>query len=353
MRRLIPLAAAVALAAAPTAHAASRTIAIGAAFTPSVVVVTPGTTLIWTNGDGQAHTLTGDISSPAIKAGETYSRALVRSGQYHYTDAGNAAVKGTIVVMAKRKASRGKAVGAATRMFTGTLTVRVSEHYRFYDSDWRSTAGACNGEVGTGSRSVQMRVALPKVKYFRGRGAESLSERGARATLVRYAEQVTGNTSTSASKEVTCQDGTSTDTTADQPIDCFRDHAGRTARGTFAWSPAGTASRFEFAAPKGPSFGRCGTSYAGILDVLGVGPFALPLNLVDRRFSYSGVATSPASLREVRGIRAGLPVRIRRRIVLDFTTGCCDGYAPHGQAYSRIGSVHDVIASFDLSLRPK
>lgn len=354
MRRLILPAAIALIAAAPTtANAASRTITIGSAFGPSIVVVHSGTTVVWHNTDSRVHTLTGDIRSGAIAAGDTYQRALVKLGAYRYYDANNGLAKGTVIVTARRSTHPGRAVGAASRAMKGSLVVRVNESYRFYDNDWRSTSGACNGEVGNGSRSVQMRIALPNVRYFRSAKAESLSQRGARVTLVRDGEQVSAQNATSASADVTCQDGTSMDTTADQSVNCFRDYAGRKARGTFVWSPTSTSNRFEFAAPSAPRLASCGTSYSGILQVLGLPQFGLPLNLVDSRFSYNGIATSPASAREIRAIRAGHTLKVVRRINLSFTTACCDGYAPGSEAYSRVGSVHDVKASLTLTLRPK
>jgi plastocyanin len=352
MRRQVPLAVALALLAAPTAHAATRTITIGSAFTPSVVVVPPGTTLIWRNSDGQAHSFSGDVNSATIAPGaSTAPRVLNREGQYHYALTGNGAVKGTVVVARTTPRPR-HALGAASRTYRGSLTLTVNEKYSFYDNQWRSTSGACNAEVGDGSRTVQMRVSLPKVKYFRGHGAESLAERGASARFIRYAEQVAGKTSTSASPEVKCQDGTTTDQAADQSVNCFRDHAGRTARGTFAWTPSGTGGRFEFVSHRS-SIARCGTGFSGILESIGVPSRSLPLNLIDRGFSYSSISTTPSTALEVRGIRAGHPIRVVRQFNLQFTTGCCDGYQPQGEADTRIGTLHTVTARMVLSLRPR
>src|SRR4051812_41613614 len=99
MRRLVPLAAALALAATAPAHAATRTIVIGSAFTPSVLIVSPGTTLVWRNADGQAHSFSGDVKSAMLAPGaSTTPRVLTREGQYHYALDGNGAVKATIVV---------------------------------------------------------------------------------------------------------------------------------------------------------------------------------------------------------------------------------------------------------------
>ena len=325
--------------------------AIGAAFNPSVIVVTPGTTVNWHNGDGSSHRLTGGVPSRTIAPTENFARAFVKPGTYRYADAANPAIKGTVIVARRAKGTR-RATGAASRFYSGTMTLRIAEHYRFYDSQWRSTQGACNAEVGNGSRLLTMRVALPKVRYFRSNRVESLGQRRVKATFVRYAELVSGNTTNSGSPEVTCQDGTTTDQTANVSVNCFKDYAGRTARGTFAWSPSSTGNRFEFASSS-PSLSRCGTSYAGILEVLSVPRLGLPLNLVDRRFAYNGISTSQATAAELRALRAGRPVHVVRRVALDFTTGCCDGYAPQGEADTRVGTVHEVTGSLTINLRPR
>src|SRR4051812_5452118 len=99
MRRIVPLAAAITLLAAAPAYAATRTITIDSAFSPSVLVVSPGTTLIWHNTGSQEHSFSGDVNSSTIAPGaSTAPRVLTREGQYHYALAGNGAVKGTIVV---------------------------------------------------------------------------------------------------------------------------------------------------------------------------------------------------------------------------------------------------------------
>jgi hypothetical protein len=350
MRRLAPLAALLALAAPLPAHAATRTIGIGSAFSPSVVVVPPGTTLIWRNDDSRPHQLGGELNSSVLQPGQrTAPRVLGRIHSYHYRLADNAAVRGTVIVQrAQRRPAR--AGGDKTGAFRGSLVLRVNESYQFFDNDWRTTSGACNAEVGNGTRTVTMRANLNKVKYFRGRGHESLSQRNAPVTFVTYAERVNGNTSTSASPMVTCQDGTTRDQAADQSVDCFRDHAGLKARGLFAWA-GDTNARFQLAVRRA-SIARCGTNYSGILQVLGVPNFGLPVNLGNRGFTYNSIASSPATAAEARAIRAGRRVHIARRISLSFTTGCCDGYQPQGEADTRVGTIHTVTARLDINLRP-
>src|SRR3954469_13994711 len=131
MRRIVPLAAAILLVAAAPAYAATRTITIGSAFTPSVLVVSPGTTLVWHNADGQAHSFSGDVNSNTIPPGaSTAPRVINRQGQYHYALAGNGAVKGTIIVT--RAAPRPHvAPGPPNPPLPGHLPVTLKEKFPF------------------------------------------------------------------------------------------------------------------------------------------------------------------------------------------------------------------------------
>src|SRR3954447_24491874 len=114
MKRLVLAAAVASLAIAPPAHAATRTITIGAAFTPSIVVVPPGSTLIWRNADSKAHTISGDVNSAALQPGaSTAPRVLRGLGEYHYSLADNGSVKGMVLVARSSARKPAKAVGHA------------------------------------------------------------------------------------------------------------------------------------------------------------------------------------------------------------------------------------------------
>src|SRR3954449_1262392 len=196
MKRLVLSFAVASLAAAAPAHAATRTISIGAAFTPSAAVVPSGTTVVWRNDDSKPHAISGDLDSAQLQPGaSTAPRVLRRLGEYHYALADNSAVKGTIVVSQPASRRPAKAVGSASRTLRGSLVLRVNEKYTFFDAQWRTTTGACNAEVGNGSRTVVLRATLNKVKYFRGRGHESLSQRNVPVRWIRYAELVDADTS--------------------------------------------------------------------------------------------------------------------------------------------------------------
>ncbi|MFC1411887.1 plastocyanin/azurin family copper-binding protein [Streptacidiphilus sp. N1-12] len=66
------------------------TVAIkGFAFAPAALVVKAGTTVTWTNQDGDAHTVTsqgsgGPLNSPALATGQSYSYRFTTPGTYAY-----------------------------------------------------------------------------------------------------------------------------------------------------------------------------------------------------------------------------------------------------------------------------
>jgi len=73
-----------------------------AGFSPSVVTVPPHSTVTWTNGDSQSHSIVGDsgstLESPDIAPRFTYSYTFHSTGTYAYHDA-SSQLKGTIFVL--------------------------------------------------------------------------------------------------------------------------------------------------------------------------------------------------------------------------------------------------------------
>jgi plastocyanin len=347
----------VLLAVAPAARAAGPTVSITAStFKPAIVVVPLGTTVTWRNDDTAPHAVVGDVASPGpIQPGMTYARRFTAFGDYHYADAANPAKKGTVVVAAAGSSHPPRAPaghGLVTHLYTGTMTLTVNESYRFYDGKWQSFHGPCNGEVGDGTRNIELRAKLSHAKYSRGFGTEILSDNSAKATLVRYAEKVTAMAAMSSSAEADCGDGT-TEQAADVPLDCATNFAGRTLPMSFGWSPSATKNRFQFSNTGHRRFDNCGTEYAGALTLVGIKDSSLPLNLVGSSLVYDLGNTSPATLHEVAAIRAGRALHVTRSIDLSFLTDCCDFWAPHGGVLARIGTQHDVKAKLEIKLRPR
>lgn len=355
-RAALPLA--LVLLAVADAAAAAPTVAITAStFKPAVLVVAPGTTVTWRNDDAAPHTLVGEVRSPGpVQPGATYARRFTDPGDYQYSDAANTAKQATVVVAAGGSSHPPAAHGGrrlVTHLYTGTMTLTVNETYRFYDGHWGSFAGACNGEVGDGSRQIELRASLRHAKYVRGFGVELLNDTSDEAKLVRYAEKVTGNAALSASAEASCQDGKTTDRAADVPVDCAASYAGRSLPMSFGWSPSATKNRFQFSNTGHAQFENCGTAYVGGLSLVGVKDFSLPLNLVGSNLFYDSGNTSPATAHEVSALRAGRALHVVRVIDLHFLTDCCDFWAPHGGVYNRVGSKHDVKAKLEIRLRPR
>jgi len=77
--------ASAAIAAAP---AKTQAVAIkGFAFVPQVVVVTPGTTVTWTNADEDPHTATAtdkSFHSSALDQHQTFSFTFTKPGEFAY-----------------------------------------------------------------------------------------------------------------------------------------------------------------------------------------------------------------------------------------------------------------------------
>jgi plastocyanin len=71
------------------------------AFSPANVVVSPGTTLIWTNKDSDPHTVdsTKNIwSSDALDTGNRFSRVFSKSGTFTYYCSIHPFMHGTVTV---------------------------------------------------------------------------------------------------------------------------------------------------------------------------------------------------------------------------------------------------------------
>ena len=75
---------------APAAPVAGNAVLIsGFAFAPAALTVKVGTTVTWTNKDGDAHTVTsqgsgGPLASKALNTGQSYSFTFTKAGTYSY-----------------------------------------------------------------------------------------------------------------------------------------------------------------------------------------------------------------------------------------------------------------------------
>lgn len=71
-------------------------------FSPSVLTVNKGTTVVWSNNDLTEHTVTAeneDFDSDTLKPGQSYSRTLYKPGTYSYFSSKDPIARGTIQVL--------------------------------------------------------------------------------------------------------------------------------------------------------------------------------------------------------------------------------------------------------------
>jgi plastocyanin len=78
----------IALALLPTASAAGHDVEmVNFAFSPGSITIAPGDTVTWTNGDGTAHTVTGNNGtwgSGHLANGQAYTHQFNETGDYAY-----------------------------------------------------------------------------------------------------------------------------------------------------------------------------------------------------------------------------------------------------------------------------
>lgn len=73
----------------------------GFSFQPTVLTVTPGTTVTWTNDDSASHTATGEtFDSARLDRGESISVTFSSPGEYAYKCEYHPAMKGRMIVNA-------------------------------------------------------------------------------------------------------------------------------------------------------------------------------------------------------------------------------------------------------------
>ena len=119
-RALLPLVLTVTLAGsfatitAATGHAAgpavprrARVTILNFAFAPVTLKITAGTTVVWTNKDSVAHTVTGARwSSGALNQGQSYAYTFKKPGSYTYHCAFHPSMIAHVVVSAPAHAPR-------------------------------------------------------------------------------------------------------------------------------------------------------------------------------------------------------------------------------------------------------
>lgn len=97
------------------------------AFSPQTLHIAPGTTVIWTNKDGTAHTVTSDMGAWAdsgdVATNATFSHTFTAAGTYAYHCSIHPSMTATIVVATGAGSTSGSGSGArgGTQMGMGTM----------------------------------------------------------------------------------------------------------------------------------------------------------------------------------------------------------------------------------------
>ena len=184
-------------------------------------------------------------------------------------------------------------------------------------------------------------------------GAEALTSPNVPARFGDSGETIKSQIAGNSSPAVTCPDGI-TERTANQPANCYRSFTGKPVLLYLSWSLTATKNRFLIG-NDGPVItpGSCGSQIVGALVLVGVKKSVLPLNLVGYRVNYDEALTNAATLAEVQAMRAGRAFTVNRRVDLNFTTDCCEGWAPIGGNWARTANIHRYIASLTISFKPR
>jgi len=324
-------------------------------FSPAVVVVLTGTVVKWHNNGTLAHNLSGQVRSPGdLQPGQSYQRRFTTPGEYRYIDRRHPDSAGTVVVLAgSGRAPR--AHGNAMHRYSAILKLSVDDQWTYYDPQWQSKTGPCNAQVGSGERVEHLDVHFSNVTYARfASPAIEILHSTTRGRLGNSGVTVQSKIATGASPQVTCPDG-NTEPAADQPANCHRGFTGKPVRFNLSWGPIATKSKFLF------SFGgpeirpeSCGSNIIGALALVGVKGFVLPLNVVGSQMNYDEGQTNAVTFAEVHALRAGHAFMVNRRVELNFTTPCCEGFNPgSGGVWARTANIHRYTASLTIRFTPR
>ncbi len=347
---------------APTAVTVTITDTV---FTPAIAVVVVGTRVVWRNDGKLLHSTRGSFwSSPDLKPGDSFGVVFNKLGQFPYHDGRQPMLSGTVIVLAGGSgpaavstpgSSSTTSSAGVSYHYQGTATLAVQESWTFYDPVYQSEKGTCNAEVGGGSRSVRWTARFPDLLYAHFPGTEGLgAPTGVPAKLEVYHESQQAKVSPGGAKTaIACQNGTtSTSLPATEDASCQNDLAGWPLTMQLNWSSATGLFLFSGDDNYSPRVARCGElSYAGVLVLVGVDALKLPLGLTSYHILYDD-AQAAASPGEIALLRRDRPVDVTRQLTLDFTTPCCDGWAPHTAVFARIGASWHVHATLDLRLQP-
>jgi plastocyanin len=165
--------AALALAAAPEALAATKDVAINkAGFSPGTVTVATGDTVRWTNKDTVNHQVvadTGAFASPVLQPNKTYGFTFRAAGTYRYRDALEPTERGTVKVTGPPPSvSLAASTGIDTFGTQITLSGQVSngkagERVEIFSKPYPATSYVKLAEVLTQQNGAWSYVTTPEI----------------------------------------------------------------------------------------------------------------------------------------------------------------------------------------------
>lgn len=346
-------------ATAATAATVAKISITDQGFSPAVAIVPAGTTVRWTNNGKLAHSLSGQVQSPGIiQPGGTYQRRFSVPGEYQYHDGTHPDTTATLVVTAGA-GSLPSAHGNATYYYKATMNLDITESWTYYDPAVGSTTGTCNPEVGSGSRVEHLTVNYPDVTYDRYPAEhieELFSPDNVAAKFGSSHVQVTMKYAADTEPMITCPGG-GTGYAPTTPDNCSASYTGKKVVLSLAWGPSTTDDRILFD-NFGPAIdlGKCGgaNQIVGALTLVGVTGFTpLPLNVVGYRVDYDEATTAKLPPADVQALRAGRGFTVTFRVILHFTTPCCDGFATPEGLPVVIGAIHSYTASLSIRFTPR
>jgi plastocyanin len=174
MRALVTgIVAWLALAATPTAGAATTTVRIvKAGFSPTAVTIDFGDTVVWRNADTTNHQVVADsgaFASPILRPGQTFSFTFRTAGTFRYRDALEPSERGRIVVRGpppslSLAASQPMVVAGQTITLTGVVsTRRAGESVTLFHAPYGQTSLIQLAVVLTGAGGTYSYATTPSI----------------------------------------------------------------------------------------------------------------------------------------------------------------------------------------------
>ncbi len=170
---------------ATAAHATVHVSIQGFAFSPHTLTVAPGTTVVWTNKDSAAHTVTSDSNawtdSGSIAQGKSFTLTLTKPGAYPYHCAFHSFMTATLVVAAHGASGMSGQGGMSAMGPRGTATLTAYTGYydghtlMYIATDTSSKAEAAHDHINYApalgaARGSASKIYLITNGAFAGRG---------------------------------------------------------------------------------------------------------------------------------------------------------------------------------------